>query len=43
MQGFAKGLQQAGYATDPHYAQKLVKLAYNIQAGDSGGNTRLIA
>lgn len=43
VQGFARGLQQAGYATDPHYAQKLVKLAYNIQAGGSPSNTRLTA
>lgn len=28
VQGFAKGLQKAGYATDPAYAQKLVKVAY---------------
>lgn len=29
--GFARGLQQAGYATDPHYAQKLVKVAYGAE------------
>ena len=28
---FAKGLQKAGYATDPHYAQKLMKVAYGAQ------------
>lgn len=26
--GFARGLQKAGYATDPAYAQKLMKVAY---------------
>jgi flagellar protein FlgJ len=29
--GFAHGLQQAGYATDPNYAQKLVKVAYGAE------------
>lgn len=29
--GFAHGLQKAGYATDPHYAQKLLKVAYGTQ------------
>lgn len=29
--GFAHGLQKAGYATDPHYAQKLMKVAYGAQ------------
>jgi peptidoglycan hydrolase FlgJ len=29
--GFARGLQKAGYATDPHYAQKLLKVAYGAQ------------
>lgn len=29
--GFAKGLQKAGYATDPNYAQKLLKVAYGTQ------------
>jgi len=24
--GFAQGLQQAGYATDPNYAQKLMSV-----------------
>jgi flagellar protein FlgJ len=24
--GFAKGMQQAGYATDPHYASKLIDI-----------------
>jgi flagellar protein FlgJ len=28
---FARGLQKAGYATDPHYAQKLMKVAYGAQ------------
>ena len=31
VQGFAQGLQKAGYATDPHYAQKLMKVAYGRQ------------
>lgn len=31
VQGFAQGLQKAGYATDPHYAQKLMKVAYGVQ------------
>ncbi len=29
VQGFAQGLQKAGYATDPQYAQKLVRVAYS--------------
>ena len=29
--GFVSGLQKAGYATDPHYAQKLLKIAYGTQ------------
>lgn len=29
--GFAHGLQKAGYATDPHYAQKLLRVAYGTQ------------
>jgi len=28
VEGFASGLQRAGYATDPGYAQKLVRVAY---------------
>jgi flagellar protein FlgJ len=27
--GFAQGLQKAGYATDPQYAEKLVRVAYS--------------
>lgn len=27
--GFARGLQSAGYATDPQYAEKLVRVAYS--------------
>jgi flagellar protein FlgJ len=30
--GFAQGLQQAGYATDPHYAQKLVAVIGSVRA-----------
>jgi flagellar protein FlgJ len=30
--GFAQGLQQAGYATDPHYAQKLVGVIGSVRA-----------
>ncbi|MFI4981198.1 MAG: flagellar assembly peptidoglycan hydrolase FlgJ, partial [Nevskiales bacterium] len=33
--GFAQALQKAGYATDPHYAQKLVKVAYGTQMNGS--------
>jgi flagellar protein FlgJ len=29
--GFAQGLQKAGYATDPQYAQKLIRVAYGPQ------------
>jgi len=29
--GFAQGLQKAGYATDPQYAQKLIKVAFGPQ------------
>lgn len=31
-QGFAQALQQAGYATDPNYAAKLVKVIVSVQA-----------
>ena len=31
-QGFAQALQQAGYATDPHYADKLVKVIGSVSA-----------
>jgi flagellar protein FlgJ len=30
--GFAQGLQQAGYATDPHYAEKLVGVIGSVRA-----------
>lgn len=30
--GFANGLQQAGYATDPQYAQKLMQLIHKIES-----------
>ena len=29
--GFAKGLQKAGYATDPAYAEKLAKVIHTTQ------------
>jgi len=32
-QGFAHGLQQAGYATDPAYATKLMKVIQRVEAG----------
>jgi len=35
--GFAQALQKAGYATDPNYAQKLVKVAYGTQMTGSYG------
>lgn len=42
--GFAQGLQKAGYATDPHYAQKLMKVAYSAQiSGSRGTSSTLIA
>lgn len=31
-QGFAQGLQQAGYATDPQYAQKLMQIIRRIES-----------
>lgn len=31
-QGFAQGLQQAGYATDPQYAQKLLQVIKRIES-----------
>jgi len=37
VQGFAHGLQKAGYATDPHYAQKLMKVAYGAQMAGAYG------
>jgi flagellar protein FlgJ len=36
--GFAQGLQNAGYATDPQYAQKLIKLADNLPMPGQSGN-----
>ena len=32
-QEFAQGLQQAGYATDPAYADKLIKVIQKVEAG----------
>jgi flagellum-specific peptidoglycan hydrolase FlgJ len=29
--GWAKGLKKAGYATDPFYAEKLVKIIESLQ------------
>jgi peptidoglycan hydrolase FlgJ len=29
-EGFAKGMQRAGYATDPHYAKKLMSIMQKI-------------
>jgi flagellar protein FlgJ len=37
VQGFAQGLQQAGYATDPQYAQKLMRVAYSARMSDAYG------
>jgi len=31
--GFAQGLQQAGYATDPNYAQKLMSVIRMVETG----------
>lgn len=42
--GFAQALQKAGYATDPHYAQKLVKVAYGAQmSGSYAASSSLMA
>ncbi len=41
--GFAQGLQKAGYATDPHYAQKLIKLAYGAQMTVAYGTPRTVS
>jgi flagellar protein FlgJ len=41
--GFAQGLQKAGYATDPHYAQKLIKLAYGAQMSIAYGTPRTVS
>ncbi|MDF1817302.1 MAG: flagellar assembly peptidoglycan hydrolase FlgJ [Immundisolibacteraceae bacterium] len=35
--GFARGLQQAGYATDPNYASKITQLAMQIKQREEGG------
>jgi len=35
--GFAQALQKAGYATDPNYAEKLMKVAYGTQMTGSYG------
>jgi len=34
--GFARGLQQAGYATDPDYASKITQLAMQIKQREKG-------
>lgn len=34
--GFARGLQQAGYATDPNYASKITQLATQIKQREKG-------
>lgn len=43
VQGFAQGLQQAGYASDPGYAGKIVDVAYgsNMSAALSSARARL--
>lgn len=33
VKGFAQGLQRAGYATDPHYADKLMRIINNSLSG----------
>jgi flagellar protein FlgJ len=38
--GFAQGLQDAGYATDPDYAQKLIQVAYSPQMSRAIDATR---
>ncbi|MDR3415012.1 MAG: flagellar assembly peptidoglycan hydrolase FlgJ [Nevskia sp.] len=42
VQGFAHGLQKAGYATDPHYAQKLLKVAYGTQMTGAYGTPSVV-
>lgn len=37
--GFARGLQQAGYATDPDYAAKLLKLAGGVTISRAGDHS----
>lgn len=43
--GWAKGLKQAGYATNPAYADKLIEIIerYNLQVLDEGGTPQPIA
>jgi LysM repeat protein len=43
--GWAKGLKQAGYATNPAYADKLIEIIerYNLQVMDVGGTPQPIA
>ena len=43
--GWAKGLKQAGYATNPAYADKLIEIIerYNLQVMDEGGTPQPIA
>ena len=43
--GWANGLKQAGYATNPAYADKLIEIIerYNLQALDEGGTPQPIA
>jgi flagellar protein FlgJ len=40
IQGFAQGLQNAGYATDPQYAQKLMTVASSAQMSSAIGATQ---
>jgi LysM repeat protein len=42
--GWAKGLKQAGYATNPAYADKLIEIIerYNLQVMDEGGTPQPI-
>jgi len=35
--GFAQGLQSAGYATDPDYAQKIIRVAYSPEVSGATG------
>jgi flagellar protein FlgJ len=42
IQGFAHGLQKAGYATDPQYAQKIVGVACSAEMSTAIGATQFV-
>jgi len=43
VEGFAQGLQSAGYATDPAYAQKLVRVASSVEMSSAIGASQAMS